>query len=46
MLNTIIPKININFANRKKKIITTKTNNIAINQFISLILYKKTYHCQ
>lgn len=46
MLNTIIPIININFANRKNKIITKKTNNIAINQFISLILYKKTYHCQ
>ena len=29
-----IPKININFANRKNKNITKKTNNIAINQFI------------
>ena len=46
MLNTTIPKININFVNRKNKNITKNTNNIAINQFISLILHKKTYHCQ
>ena len=46
MLNTTIPKININFANRKNKIITKKTNNIDINQFILLILHKKTSHCQ
>ena len=46
MLNTTTPKININFAIRENKIITKKTNNIGINQFISLILHKKTYHCQ
>ena len=41
-----IPKININFANRKNKIITKKTNNISIIQFISLTLHKNIYHCQ
>lgn len=42
----IITKINTNFANRKKKIIAQKTNNITINQFILLILHKKIFHCQ